>query len=150
MSKVRVEFSPPRHGWIEVKVSDGSQEVELVVSDVPCDSLSDLVGSLGKLVDGSELEEVEWSLEPEYALWRFKQLDDAIRLEVYPTNNRSNCLVFEEGGLLIVRRIAKGLSDLAVVSEWPQKEVDNRVWSWEFPESFKELNHKVFEGITRR
>jgi hypothetical protein len=73
MNRLNLQFGTPEHGWMEIVMSSSANATELVVSDVPCNSLYGLTKILLNLIEGGTEEIVEWSLEPEYSKWIFKR-----------------------------------------------------------------------------
>jgi len=75
MNEVKFKFDEPRHGWMDIRISDNDKSISLDISDMPCDSINQLVDVLLGIQSGVISQEVEFSLEPEYARWRF-QIED--------------------------------------------------------------------------
>lgn len=72
----QVRFTRPQHGWMELTVRAGTEEVTVRMSHVPDDSLGHLVGSLRALCEGGlpgrttcngEPQEHDLYLEPQPA-----------------------------------------------------------------------------------
>ena len=125
---MKLNFGPPEHGWMQVQFN----EHELDVSDVPCDSLSLLMTALTHLVNGSQSESVEWSLEPEYATWTLERdagnLVVSSRVGSQPSTIVGRCSL--EVGL---SNMIGALDLLAKAPCWKDDEEDLRIWSWPFP-----------------
>ena len=132
MNDVKFKFDEPKHGWMNVRVSDGEHEVSLVISDVPCNSIYKLAYILLSLQSGSQSEEVEFSLEPEYALWKFITQDDDLEIHVFSSSSRNNPKVFRGKRRKVINRLYKGLRDLEALPCWKEPGTIN-IWSWEFP-----------------
>ena len=144
MGKVKVSFSTPIHGWMDVNVSDGRNEVKLDVSDAGCDSLEMLVFAMTRILDGSREESVDWVLEPEYANWVFKHNDECIQLLIYSERACEEPIVFEESDMRIIQRVCKGLSDLEAAGGWDAADSSETVWSWDFPTvDFMKLKNRI-------
>jgi len=126
------------HGWMHVSISDGSKIVDLVISDVPCNSIYKLADILLNLQSGLLNEEVDFSLEPEYALWKFIVSGDDLKIEVFPDSKCETPIVFIGRKEKTINRLYKGLRDLESNPVWKNTELSNSVWSWDFPS--RELN----------
>ena len=135
MSDVRFKFGIPRHGWMDVMVSDGEQKISLDISDVPFDSIHDLTGVLLGLQAGMLNEEVKFSLEPEFALWRFTVKGSDLVLEIFPDSGRDSPITFKGQKAEIVKRLYKALRDLESLPCWKNPDNLDPVWSWDFPSS---------------
>ncbi len=61
----------PERGWLPIEVSSNDGNCCVDVSDVPLDSILNLVMALMLLARGLKHEEVLWSNEPEYRMWTF-------------------------------------------------------------------------------
>ena len=133
MSEASFQFGSPEHGWMTVKASSGDNEVCLDVSDVPCDSLELLTTAILKLAEGSQKQQVEWSLEPEYALWDFETNGDKLKLHIFPNKKNNDKIVVSGEKKRIVRSIFKALSDLQADPCWAEPDASKFVWSWDFP-----------------
>ncbi|RXJ66515.1 hypothetical protein CS022_24560 [Veronia nyctiphanis] len=94
MNNIRFKFGEPEHGWIGVIVGDSNHEVVLEISDVPCNSLYKLTDVLLELKAGSKFQEVEFSLEPDFALWKFINLGHLLEIHVYPNSSCEEPFVF--------------------------------------------------------
>lgn len=138
MNELKFIFEAPEHGWMDVTVSDGSKEISLVVSDVPCNSLHKLANILLGLQSGAKSEEVEFSLEPDFALWKFQAKDEELELYVYPNSSGNNPVLFIGKREKVIHRLYKALRDLESLSCWKESNAMSNIWSWEFPS--KELN----------
>lgn len=144
MEKLNINFGTPEQGWMEILISSPSDEISLNVSDVPCDSLDRLVKLLTRLLEGSTEEVVEWSLEPEYALWLFKRAGDEIELSVKTPGDSLTGFNFRCEASKLIHRIYKSLWDLKVDPVWEDKGVKESAWSWDFPgDRFMALREKM-------
>lgn len=120
---------------MRVQVND----VELDVSDVPCDSLFQLKTVLARLLSGSSSEVVEWSHEPEYAKWRFYRSGDALEFRVQETST-SDAALIERGSIdRVLDQIIIALDVLGSKPCWAQDDSESRIWRWTFP--YTELEH---------
>ncbi|MFC1834101.1 hypothetical protein ACFL2Q_05120 [Thermodesulfobacteriota bacterium] len=62
MSKIKIRFGEPEHGWLAVKMNVGDYSFEINVSDVP-DPVRQLVIALYTALRGGE-SEIWWNEEP--------------------------------------------------------------------------------------
>ncbi|WP_036523461.1 hypothetical protein [Nitrincola sp. A-D6] len=138
MNDVKFKFDTPEHGWMDISVGDGEREESLVISDVPCNSVYKLAYILLALQSGSKSEEVEFSLEPDYALWKFRANDNELEIHVFPSSSRNNPIVFKGQRTKVIHRLYKALRDLETLSCWKEPDATSIIWSWEFP--YQELN----------
>ena len=135
---VNFSFGVPEHGWLEFKISDIKNEVVLDTSDVPNNHLQELTIALNRLREGSLQEEVEFSLEPDFALCRFKVNNEFIDIEIYPNGSRLNPIQFSGLRSKVMHSVYKSLRDLESLDIWKHPDCDEKYWSWNFPHS--ELN----------
>ena len=133
MNELKFIFEAPEHGWMDVTVSDGSKEISLVVSDVPCNSLHKLANILLGLQSGAKSEEVEFSLEPDFALWKFHAKDEGLELYVYPNSIGGKPVLFSGEREKVIHRLYKAMRDLESLSCWKEPDAIGNIWSWEFP-----------------
>ena len=105
----------------------------MVISDVPCNSIYKLADILLSLQSGMQSEEVEFSLEPDYALWKFTIQGNDLELLVFPDSGRDEPIVFKCGKEKLIKRLYKALRDLEALQCWQEPQAINTVWSWEFP-----------------
>lgn len=128
-----VQFGTPSHGWMSVGIFAGDHHWHADVSDVPCDSLRSLVLSLSMLVQGAYESTIDWSLEPDYAQWRFCRIDTTMELEISKPQSNNLQLLYRGDVSAIVGRLIKGLCDLASNDCWSLADRPTRIWSWGFP-----------------
>ena len=133
MCEFDVQFGPPSHGWIRVKIVAGDQEWHEDVSDVPCDSIRDLVSSLSLLVQGIGETTVDWSLEPGYAKWILLRNGTSLDFVIMHSGRSDRQLVYCGKFREIVHRFIKALCDLAAEQCWSDENLPTAVWSWPFP-----------------
>jgi len=81
-SKLEVRLGEPEHGWIRLTIRTGDAEFEDHVSNVPSNSLEDLVRALANLADGDASVSVSWMLEPARCDLEFQRTGDTVRLDV--------------------------------------------------------------------
>ena len=128
-----IEFRTPSHGWMTVRISAGVQELHLDVSDVPCDSIRDLVTALSLVLQGFAERSVEWSLEPDYSKWTFCRDGEFLKLAITHSRTKKQQLVYRNKLHVIVHRLIKGLCDLASNDCWGTFDQSNVTWHWAFP-----------------
>lgn len=135
---MKFNFGVPHSGWFEFKISDFEKEVVLIVSHTPNNCLESLAIAMNRLRVGSVLEEVEFSLEPDFALCRFTLNNESIDLEVYPNDSRVNPVKFSALTSKVTYSLYKSLRDLEACECWETPGCDKTIWSWAFPH--KELD----------
>lgn len=106
---MKIQFDTPEHGWIRMHLN----KFELSVSDVPSDSLLMLTRVLGRLLSGSSSEEVEWSLEPEYAKWIFSRKGDELKLQLKTYSKAKPVYVYKAHFEVLIDCIIAALEDLS-------------------------------------
>lgn len=138
MNEVKFEFNAPEHGWMDISIGDGEREVTLVISDVPCNSLYKLADILLGLQSGNMSDEVEFSLEPDFAVWKFMTKENEIEVHVFPNSSCKDSTVFSGERGKVIHHLYKALRDLESLPCWKDPAATSSIWSWEFPS--KELN----------
>jgi len=63
-SKLKVEIEAPEHGWTNVKLNAEDNFYEFFPSDVPIDSISELVKAMLEILSGGNQSKVYWNDEP--------------------------------------------------------------------------------------
>lgn len=63
-AKLKVEIDAPENGWTRIKLNSESYSYEFFPSDVPIDSISELVKALLEILRGSKKAKVYWNDEP--------------------------------------------------------------------------------------
>ncbi|MFC5049084.1 hypothetical protein ACFPK9_16010 [Rubritalea spongiae] len=121
----RIIFGQPSHGWMTITVD----EFRFDASDVPCDSLYGLCKALNSILSGSIDASVDWSLEPNYLVWKF-------------TNNTSNCtlIITDHNDTLLasldaptdklIRSIIEAIITIKPFFDLDQDQIN---WSWDYP-----------------
>lgn len=51
-AKLKVEFSPPRSGWIQLTLGSGDQELTIPGSYAPFDSLEEIASAVASFLEG--------------------------------------------------------------------------------------------------
>lgn len=133
MNELRIAFGILSEGWLELTISNQNQRITLDISDVPCDSINELAKIFVNLQSGSKIEEVEFSLEPDFALWRFISFEDEMQIHVFPNANRDKPVMFKENREKLLNRIYQALKDLEKLPCWQDHNNMINVWSWKFP-----------------
>ncbi|WP_413190351.1 hypothetical protein [Psychrobacter sp. AT9] len=133
MNTVKIEFGVPVDGWLELTISNQSQCITLDISDVPCDSISELAKAVINLQFGSKTEEVEFSLEPDFALWRFISFADELQIQVFPNSSRGKPFIFKGTREEVLYNLYKALKELETESFMQDPDDMMHVWSWDFP-----------------
>jgi len=82
MKDFLVDFGPPRHGWLAMRLRHAGQELEVDGSYLLNDSIDDLLVSLHALVDGGHPRDVRWFLEPDEMVLSFAVEGDRTTLRV--------------------------------------------------------------------
>lgn len=128
---MQVAFGVPEHGWIQVEVGAAGDSRSAFVSDVPVDTLAELVGALHRIAAGSSREQIEWSLEPATWRWDFHAVGDTLELRVDGPNGDPLALRAPRvEGLLALTR---ALTRLESAAAWNRDDATELVWSWAFP-----------------
>lgn len=145
MNDLRIEFGTPTEGWLELTISNQSERITLDISDVPNDPINELANIIVNLQSGNKIEEVEFSLEPEFALWRFILLGEELQIHVFPNASRDKPVIFKGAREKVICRVYKALKDLEALPCWQDPDDMVNVWSWDFPSKTlsKYRNHKT-------
>ena len=123
---------------MDASITDGERKVTFLISDVPCNSINKLTNILLDLQSGAKAEEVEFSLEPDFALWRFHAKDEELEVHVFENSNRTDPVIFTGKRKKVIHRLYKALRDLESLQCWKEPAATSNYWSWEFPS--QELN----------
>ncbi len=121
---------------VAVEVKTGAVSVRQAVSDVPGDTLAELIPVLTRLVRGSNSECVEWSLEPARWLWEFAIDGNEVRLRVAGGDGADFEVRLEKDAAL--RVLCRALLRLAADPFWRRGDASEQ-WSWPFPERALEV-----------
>ncbi|WLP95655.1 hypothetical protein [Psychrobacter sp. M13] len=133
MNTVKIEFGVPVDGWLELTISNQSQCIILDISDVSCDSISELAKAVINLQLGSKTEEVEFSLEPDFALWRFISFTDELQIQVFPNSSCGKPFIFKGTREEVLDNLYEALKDFETESFRQSPDDMMHVWSWDFP-----------------
>lgn len=77
------ELGIPEHGWISVNLQTNELNLSFESSDVPTNSIEQLISSLILLSNGvDEPPTVSWHLEPSYYHFDFQAVDNLITLKI--------------------------------------------------------------------
>ena len=135
-------FGAPANGWLPIRVG----EHEIYASDVPCDSIQQLTSSLLAFICGSKHEIVEWSLEPEYERWIFKEEEGVISW-IIEDHRKETIHVIHSSRTVISQIIVRGLRYLHY-TYFSVSETNDHKWSWPFPiEDLKEIESKISDQV---
>lgn len=126
-----VVFGSPEHGWLPVSVETPRGNLHRDVSDVPADTLTELVWVLVRLAKGSSEERVEWSLEPKIWCWTFTVNENGLRLGVEDAFDETLevCLPLRNALQLLCRSLVR----LEANTAWARADATTAVWRWQFP-----------------
>ena len=83
MSRLKVRFGEPEHGWMDLFILEDAQEIHRDVSDI-FPSFDLLVTALLSMWQGEAEATATWAEEPSELDLIFSRLDEFIRLEVVP------------------------------------------------------------------
>jgi len=89
MQRIRIQHTPPSHGWVSLRLSVGDQSVAIDASDVPNNPIQDLVDAIDLVACGVH-SQVWWHLEPDGYFMRFEPIgnDVLFRLDFAPRSER--------------------------------------------------------------
>ena len=133
MDQLSIVFGAPEHGWLGVEVSTANGTLREDVSDVPGNTLAELVGCLTRIASGSQHERLEWSLEPEFWEWTFDVDGDEIDFRMNLRRRGTSAVRVSKDDLL--RTACRSLLRLEAEPAWRSEDAESRVWSWEFPDA---------------
>lgn len=121
---MRLDISPPVHGWIAVRLIAPGVDLDYVASFTPRDSIGDLVRAADGLVVGLPEQVVTWNTEPIEYEFRFTTVDGRTKFEVYRFLDHRRqgpgmlLSVVGEDALTVARCVWRGLRRLqGIVSE---------------------------------
>ncbi len=63
-SKLKVEIDAPEYGWTHIKLDSGNCSYQFFPSDVPIDSINELVKAMIEILRGNNQSKVYWNDEP--------------------------------------------------------------------------------------
>ena len=127
MSKLKLNFDRPVHGWVPVKLELEEKIIEFAGSYVN-DPIHQLIEALWKIVRGDS-SEVWWNLEPDGYFFTFERNNENIIFRVFfatnsELNNRREILYVEGGisevALPIWRGLKRFLSYGVTEQHWPE------------------------------
>lgn len=82
-SKLKVEIETPKHGWTHIKLNSENSSYEFFPSDVPIDSISELVKAMLEILSGNNESKVYWNDEPTEHTFIFTDKNEFCDLKVY-------------------------------------------------------------------
>lgn len=87
---LRLDITPPVHGWATVRLTAAGADLEFAASYTPRDSIGDLASAAAGLVAGVPDQVVTWNTEPAEYEFRFETAAVRTRLEVrqFPDTRR--------------------------------------------------------------
>ncbi len=126
----KIEFEPPHHGWMPVKIVCENKEEYFDVSDVPVNPVSQLADVLDSVLTGG-WGEVWWHLEPAGYYLKLEADNGAYRVQLdYSVNsmkqNREQVFEFKGNFEEIIVPIWRSLRKLQSY-KWDQFEVSDTV-----------------------
>ena len=139
---MNITFGTPEHGWLEVQLADKQTKHHLDASDVPCNSLESLVSAVLKLHNGSVEEEIEWSLEPSYEVWKFKVKEEKITLIISIDDKEKAVFISLKNE--VIKSFYEALTKLGSLESWNEDIQTRQSWTWDFPTStLNKLKEKI-------
>ncbi len=102
-----------------------------VVSDMPGNSLQDLLSAVIRLSGDSSGEVISWSLEPDTWDWEIQRVGDQGILTLSVSGLESE--EFRCSFSFLRDCVLKGLSDLVKEPIWECDKSELQNWSWPFP-----------------
>ncbi len=116
---------------------------KICASDVPCDSLYELIKAMNNFLCGSDREVVEWSLEPDYERWIFDRTEGQPMIHIVDSEDVRWVSVTNAEG--IIEMIAGSL-EKCYEKAFRSSATIGKNWSWDFPlESLRCLQKKLAE-----
>lgn len=148
MTKLRVRFDDPEHGWIGLSVEGENITFREAFSYTPHDSFFDLVTALSLLLEGDHEDVVTWAVGPGEFDFSFSGKGGVVRLRVDRHRDQQRPpgggeVLFEASGSVdeICLPFWRALRDLE--SRFPPAELDRR-WHSPFPfEALKRLSSRA-------
>ena len=133
----KIQFGAPEHGWMEVTFGDR----KIDASDVPCDSLQELVKAMHNFLSGSDQEVVQWSLEPDYERWIFDRTEEQAMFHIVDSDDKR--WVSNTNPEALIGVIANRLNQRYEAS-FKECPTIHEHWSWGFPiEGLRSLQKKI-------
>jgi hypothetical protein len=145
-----INFAPPVHGWLPLRLRAGNSNLDFEASDVPVCSITHLITALCACLGGDTSAACPWFLEPKVLEFVFLNHDEETAFVVCEerlplSETRDNCgeEVAEPGPETILFSVQGKTSDLicefrralaALSSALPPEEWEEaHHWSWPFP-----------------
>ncbi len=83
MSRLKIQFDEPEHGWIGLNIFDGEQQLAQCVASRVYNSFDQLVWALAAILDTRDERSVVWLEGPAELELRFSRRDDElVQLEI--------------------------------------------------------------------
>jgi hypothetical protein len=96
-AKLKVEFSPPRNGWIQLTLGSGDQGLTIPVSYTPFDSLEEIASAVASFLEGGRQAVARLNCEPEEYEVVFepgaRSRELRVRVVCYPRGRRARSAV---------------------------------------------------------
>jgi len=89
-NKLKVAFDGPQDGWVEVRISCGGEDANIIASYTPHDSFLDLVNALYNLFLYESESKVVWNEGQSESEMRFRKTGSLVSLDVveFPDHRR--------------------------------------------------------------
>jgi hypothetical protein len=144
--KLRVSFDEPEHGWISIKMSAGEENLALIASHVPYDSITELAMALYKILEGFPEAAVRWNAEPAEYEFACHICEESLDLEVCEVTH-------VQGGIMRNSVFSfSGPRDQSLITFWRAlRDLQGRYDPVEFERRWKEpFPTREMEVLTRR
>lgn len=147
-SKLKVEFAAPENGWTKIKFVSDDNFYELFPSYMPCDSFSELLNALLKILAGNPEAAVMWNdelteykfaftLENRKVIFRIYEITDSLVAGKIEEEKFSFC----DSERNIIRSFWKGLRDM---QSKQSAEEFKKQWRRPFPQNeMLELTQRI-------
>lgn len=96
--KLKVEISPPENGWTHIKLISNNSSYEFFPSDVPIDSIAELISAILGILNGKTETEVYWNDEPVIHNFLFSYKNDICYFEVIEVSGSKRIEKFSFNG----------------------------------------------------
>lgn len=133
---MKVKFENVNAGWMTVTLLTGLNQYTFDPSDVPCDSILELVDGLGRLLVQDEEVVTHWNDEPIEHVFVFRKTNEQLKLTVFRLSphskmpNREVVFSAEDSIYKMIRAFWVALRDLE--TRYFEQD-DDKCWSNPFP-----------------
>ena len=87
-SKIQIDFGIPEHGWLLTTFKSGEYKLQIEISDVPINPMTQLCSTLIQLTKGINTPDViPWHLEPYCYYVQFSKTVDNYRTSILESDN---------------------------------------------------------------